>query len=217
MDTTLILYLDGEWQNVDLYEDIPITLVIQETDLTDLQGRKSPFSKQFTVPGTSNNANIFEHYYEVNGIGFNPLVKITAAVQYRGTDIFNGLCRLQSVIVTDDYVEYEVYIMGEVGDFISEIKDLTLRDLDFTDLQHEQSYDNITLSWQSSGDTSGLFDGKIVYPLMNYGLIYPGTSTTPDFSFDFSSATSFSSAAYPVPESYFKPSIRLYEIIINQL
>ena len=213
MDTTLILYLDGEWQNVDLYEDIPITLVIQETDLTDLQGRKSPFSKQFTVPGTSNNANIFEHYYEVNGIGFNPLVKITAAVQYRGTDIFNGLCRLQSVIVTDDYVEYEVYIMGEVGDFISEIKDLTLRDLDFTDLQHEQSYDNITLSWQSSGDTSGLFDGKIVYPLMNYGLIYPGTSTTPDFSFDFSSATSFSSAAYPVPESYFKPSIRLYEII----
>ena len=213
MDTTLILYLDGEWQNVDLYEDIPITLVIQETDLTDLQGRKSPFSKQFTVPGTSNNANIFEHYYEVNGIGFNPLVKITAAVQYRGTDIFNGLCRLQSVIVTDDYVEYEVYIMGEVGDFISEIKDLTLRDLDFTDLQHEQSYDNITLSWQSSGDTSGLFDGKIVYPLMNYGLIYPGTSTTPDFSFDFSSATSFSSAAHPVPESYFKPSIRLYEII----
>ncbi len=213
MDTTLLLYLDGEWQNVDLYEDIPITIVIQETDLTDLQGRKSPFSKQFTIPGTSNNANVFEHYYEVNGIDFNPLVKINAVVQYRGTDIFNGLCRLQSVIVTDTYVEYEVYIMGEVGDFISEIKDITLRDLDFTDLLHEQSYDNITLSWQSSGDTSGLFDGKIVYPLMNYGLIYPGTSTTPEFSFDFVSGTSFSNSGYAIPESYFKPAIRLYEII----
>ena len=61
MDTTLILFLDGEWKEVDLYDNIPISVVIQETDLTDFQGRKSPYSKQFTVPGTMSNAIIFEH------------------------------------------------------------------------------------------------------------------------------------------------------------
>ena len=213
MDTTLILFLDGEWKEVDLYDNLPISVVIQETDLTDFQGRKSPYSKQFTVPGTMNNALIFEHYYEVNGIEFDPLIKVPAVVQYRGTDIFNGVCRLQSVVVTNDYVEYEVYIMGEVGDFINEIKDLTLRDLDYTDLLHELDYDNVVLSWQANGDdVSGLLGGKIIYPLVNWGLDY-GTGTTPTFAFTFSGSSSFSVSGNPVPTSYFKPAIRVYDVI----
>ena len=213
MDTTLLLYLDGQWQSVDLYEQIPITIVIQETDVTDLQQRKSPFSKQFTIPGTNNNANIFEHYYEVNGTLFNPLVKIEAVVQYRGTDIFNGQCRLQSVIVTDNYVEYEVYIMGEVGDFVSEIKDLTLRDLDWIDLQHELSYSSVTLSWEAkNNDVDGLLGGKVIYPLINYGLDY-GTGTTPSFQFAFSGTNSFASSSSPIPPTYFKPAVRVYEVV----
>ena len=48
MNTTLLLYLNGEWKLVDLYEDLPISVVIQETDVTDFQGRKSSYSKQFS-------------------------------------------------------------------------------------------------------------------------------------------------------------------------
>ena len=96
MDTSLILYLNGEWKIVDLYEDLPISVVIQETDVTDFQGRKSPYSKQFSVPGTNNNNRVFEEYFEVNGIDFDPLTKISSVVQYRGTDIFNGTLRLEA-------------------------------------------------------------------------------------------------------------------------
>lgn len=213
MDTSLLLYLNNQWQSIDLYEDIPISVVIQETDITDFQGRKSPFSKQFTVPGTNNNSTIFEHYYEVNGIEFNPLVKIEAIVQYRGTDIFNGICRLQAVIVTDDYVEYEIYIMGDVGDFISEIKDLTLRDLFWDDLQHELSYDNIVTSWSATtNETDGLLGGRVIYPMVNWGLNY-GTGSTPDFTFSFSGANSFSLSGNPIQPNYFKPALRIYEVI----
>ena len=126
MNTTLLLYLNGEWKLVDLYEDLPISVMIQETDITDLQGRKSPYTKQFSVPGTNNNNRVFEEYFEVNGIDFDPLVKISAVVQYRGTDIFNGILRLQSVVVNDNYMEYQVYIIGEVGDFISELKNIAV-------------------------------------------------------------------------------------------
>ena len=213
MDTTLLLYLNGEWKSLDLYEDIPISLVIQETDITDFQGRKSPFSKQFTVPGTNNNALIFEHYYEVNGTEFDPLVKIEAVVQYRGTDIFNGVCRLQSVIVTEDYVDYEIYIMGDVGDFISEIKDKTLRDLFWDDLQHEQDYDNIVTSWSATtNETDGLLGGRVIYPMINWGLSYD-TGSTPSFEFSFSGSNRFSQSSKPVPPSYFKPAIRIYEVV----
>ena len=132
--------------NVDLYDDIPISLMIQETDITDLQARKSAYTKQFTVPGTSNNCKIFEEYYEVNGIDFNPLVKIDATVMYRGTDIFVGICRLNSVTVNPNGIEFEVYLMGQTADFVSEMKDYSLQDYDWTDLQHELSYDNLVNS-----------------------------------------------------------------------
>jgi len=216
MNTTLLLYLNGEWKLVDLYEDLPISVVIQETDVTDFQGRKSSYSKQFSVPGTNNNNRVFQEYFEVNGIDFDPLVKISSVVQYRGTDIFTGTLRLQSVIINDNFIEYQVYIIGEVGDFISEIKDLTLQDLNYTDLQHELTYDNIQLSWQAKNNNiDGLFGGAIIYPMVNQGLLYPSSSSaaTPDFSYSFSATSSFSSNIHPITPNYFKPSIRVYEVV----
>ena len=218
MDTQLILQLDGVWQNIDLYEDIPISVQIQETDITDFNSRKSPFTKQFIVPGTNNNSKIFEHYYEVNGIEFNPLVKINAIVQYRGTDIFNGLLRLNAVITNPTNTEFELYIMGEVGDWMAEIKDITLNDIQWVDLQHELSYENLTLSWEAkNNDVDGLFGGKILYPMINYGLPYSpnlvGTGQTPSFTYAFTGDTAMSISGNSIPPSLFKPSIRLCEVV----
>jgi hypothetical protein len=216
MDTTLILFLDNIWQRVDIYEDIPISLTIQELDITDLQTRKASFSKLFTIPATSNNSNIFEHYYEVNGTEFNPLVKIPAIVQYRGTDIFNGVLRLNSVIINSvSSVDFEVYLMSDVGDFISEIKNLTLRDLDYSDLIHDFNYDNITASWSAdTTDTNGLFGGDIIYPMINYGLKYQGTTgTTPDWTYRFNTSQSFDFSGTPVSIDSFKPAIKIKSVI----
>jgi hypothetical protein len=220
MNTTLLLYLNGIWKLVDLYEDLPISVVIQETDVTDFQGRKSPYSKQFSVPGTNNNNRVFEEYFEVNGIDFDPLVKISAVVQYRGTDIFNGTLRLQSVVVNDNYIEYQVYIIGEVGDFISELKDLTLQQLSYVDLLHEHTYENVTLSWEAKdNETDGLLGGRIIYPMVNCGLPYGpgltgGTNTFPDFSYSFSnSGQSFSLSGNAMSVQYFKPAVRVYEVV----
>jgi len=131
MDTTLLVLLDGIYKRVDLYEDIPISVIIQQADITALDTRKSPYSKQFVVPNTNNNAIVFEHYFEVNGTEFNPLTKIQCVVQYRGVDIFNGLLRLSAVIENSTHTDFEVYIMGVVGDFASEIRNITLQDLQF--------------------------------------------------------------------------------------
>ena len=103
MDTSLLVYLNNQWNRLDIYEDIPISVIIQQVDINALDTRKSPYSKQFVVPNTDNNAKIFEQYYEVNGIDFNPLTRIDCVVQYRGTDIFTGILRLSAVIENPNY------------------------------------------------------------------------------------------------------------------
>ena len=213
MDTTLLVYLNDVWNRLDIYEDIPITVVIQEVDTTILDGRKSSYSKQFVIPNTDNNANILEHYFEVNGIDFNPLQKVDCVVQYRGTDIFVGYMRLSAVINNPNYVDYEVYILGDIGDFASEIRNITLQDLDWTDLLHELSYSAITTSWSANTtDTDGLFGGKILYPMINYGLTY-SSGNTPTWTYTFDEPRSFDSPTRPVPESVWKPAIRIKEVV----
>ena len=213
MDTTLLVYLNDVWNRLDIYEDIPISIVIQEVDTTILDGRKSSYSKQFVIPNTNNNANILEHYFEVNGIEFNPLQKVDCVVQYRGTDIFVGYMRLSAVINNPTYIDYEVYILGDIGDFASEIRNLTLQDLDWTDLQHELNYTSITTSWSANTtDTAGLFGGKILYPMINYGLTY-STGNTPTWTYSFDEPRSFDDPTRPVPESIWKPAIRVKEIV----
>lgn len=215
MNTTLLVTLDGTtFQQLDIFQDIPISLVIQQSDLTDLTSRRVPYSKTIVLPDTSNNSRVFENYFEVNGIDFNPLSKVQCVVQYRGTDIFSGVLRLNSVTETKSGRNWEVYILGEVSDFTSEIRNFTLQQLNWTDLQHEQNYDNVFESWKAKSNTNdGLLNGDVIYPLINYGLVYQGTSTTPDFSFDFVSGTSFSLSGNSVSPNYFKPAIRVKKII----
>jgi len=216
MNTQLLVNLDNKWKVLDLYEDLPISVVIQELDVRNLDQRKSPFSRTFTVPATSNNSIVFEHYYEVNGIDFNPLTKIDCIVQYRGTDIFKGILRLQAVINNPTHTDFEVYILGEVGDFASEIQNLNLRDLEYADLSHDLNYDNVTLSWEAKdNDTDGLLGGKILYPLINYGLFYQGTGTaaTPTFTYTFGEDDSFDQSANSVLPEFFKPAIRVRDVV----
>lgn len=217
MNTSLIVQISGNtWERLDIFEDIPITLTIQQSDLLNLTNRRVPYSKTFEIPDTSQNAIIFEHYFEVNGIDFNPLNKIDCVVQYRGTDIFTGILRLNAVIETASERLYEVFILGEVADWFNGFKDLDLQDLDYTDLVHDLTYSAVTKSWECVNDgASGLFDGQIIYPMINYGLRYSGTTTgsTPSFSMDFGQPRSFDKTAFPMAPNDFKPAIQIKSVL----
>ena len=218
MDTILLAQFTGNtWQRIDVFEDIPITLTIQQNDLTDLTSRRVPYSKTIQIPDTNNNAILFEHYYEINGLEFNPLQKIPCVVQYRGTDIFQGVMRLNSVTTNTEERLYEVYLMGEVSDFMAPLRNLQLQDLNYTDLNHDLVYSSITQSWECVNDgASGLFNGQILYPLINYGLDYQGSTSsaaTPTFTYDFDRPFSFDQPGRAVPPSIFKPAIQVKSVL----
>lgn len=219
MDTTLLVYdIETGWRELDLYDDLSISVIIQETDVTNVETRRSPYSKTFPIPGTQNNNDFFEHFYEVNGTGFDPLTRKACVVQYRGTDIFKGYLRLNAVNILGPRIEYEVYILSEITDFSSLIADKTLRELNWAYLNHQQNYNAIVQSWSADGsDTNGLFGGKILYPLIHYGYYYQTDSgdTTP-FKFAISSGTTgMNYSGSSIPPNYFKASIRVHEVIQN--
>lgn len=219
MDTTLLVYdIETGWRELDLYDELSISVIIQETDITNVETRRSPYSKTFPIPGTQNNNDFFEHFYEVNGTGFDPLTRKQCVVQYRGTDIFKGYLRLNAVNILGPRIEYEVYILSEITDFSSLIADKTLRELNWAYLNHQQNYNAVVQSWSADGsDTNGLFGGKILYPLIHYGYYYQTDSgdTTP-FKFAISSGTTgMNYSGSSIPPNYFKASIRVHEVIQN--
>ena len=218
MDTILLVKINQvTWERVDLFEDIPITLTIQQQDLTNLTERRVPYSRTFQVPDTSNNAKVFEHYFEVNGTDFNPLQKVNCVVQYRGTDIFQGVLRLNSVSETLNSRTYEIFMLGEVQDFTSYFRNLELQDLSYVDLNHEHDYSSVTTSWECVNDgVSGLFGGKILYPMINYGLDYQGDSSSgasPTFEYSFGQPFSFDQSGFPIVPQAFKPAIQVKTVL----
>ena len=216
MNTTLLINLSGEtYERIDIFEELPITLTLQQTDITSLDSRKVPFSKTIQIPDTSSNAQLFEHYYEVNGVEFNPLQKARCVVQYRGVDIFNGVLRLQKIVQTKNSRYYEVFILGEVADFFASFRDVNLQELNWNDLNHDLTYSAITTSWGAKADTNdGIFSGSVLYPLINYGLEYPTPSAvTPSVRYSFDEVNSFSFSGTPLLPKFFKPAVRLKSVL----
>ena len=220
-DTTLLIETDNGYEPLDIYENIPISITYSELEVGDVSVRNSPYSQIFTIPGTDFNNFIFQGFYEVNGVDFNVGIDRKCVVQHKGTDIFRGFLRLNSVIYTYDKTEYEVYITSQVSDLSSALGDLTLRNLPWAEYQHNLNYSSITTSWSASTfNNNGLFQGNILYPLINYGLEYGTGLTTnnPTFSFtmdDNSIGGSITFSGNPIPSSYFKPAIRVKAVVDN--
>ena len=212
MKTRLKLKYNDTWEYLDLYEELPLSVVISQDEITDIGGSPYSYSKTFTIPGTKHNNDTLKGFYSVVGIDFDTLRKVECVVEYGGNIVFEGFLRLNSVLISNDYLEYEVYILTSLSDFSSEIQPLQLNDLDYQDLDHENNYDNITLSWEYTGGTSGLFGGQVLYPLYNYGLIY-NNNNQPSFDFRMTGNHAFTSPGNAIPEEYFKPAIQLKSVL----
>lgn len=212
MITRLKIKPETTWLGLDLYETIPISANITQDDITDIGGSSFRYTKTFVIPGTKNNNKLFKNFYSVSGIDFDPLTKIECVVEDGGNIVFEGFLRLNAVIINDEFIDYEVFIVTALSDFSSEIQGVSLRDLDYQDLNHDLEYSAITTSWGYTGGTSGLFNGQLIYPLINYGLSYDG-SNNPSFEMCVTGSSCFTSSSYSVPESYFKPAIQLKSLV----
>ena len=232
--------ISGKHKFLDLYGDEPVMLSLSFAELSDITQKNSAFSQSFRLPGSKNNNEIFNFFYNLTStpLNFDPNNKFETILMWDGYEILQGNIRLDGVTVDKDEIIYQVTFYNQVGDLAANIGDKFLRNLDLSDLSHPYNYDVIPYSqvdWNLfplTGATNYSYqDGRTMWGLYNIGYNYLSGNTVDIQSTPLVQFTPFTAATYspnrgffdfsgtPVWDYYFKPSIQiktLYEHIVNQ-
>lgn len=202
----LKVYDGSDQYFLDLLSNDPIKLTLSIEDITNTDAR-STFSRTFRVPSTKNNNTFFKNAFLVDGIDYDVTVKKRAEILYNGAEYKVGHIRLQKIYHNkmERSTEYEIVFLGETRDFASALGEKTLAELDLSDYNHVQSYATVTQSWQAypeGGVNDGLFNGDILYPLVNFGDVAGQNKIT------YGESNSFDQQNHPIYADRFKPMIR---------
>jgi hypothetical protein len=152
------------WSNVDLLEDVPVSLNYSILDIRNPENREGNYSKTITIPGTKANNELFTDIFEIDINGtFNPALKSECELLIDDVSVFRGNLQLLRINELDtNFIDYEVQVVGNAPTLFQEIGDRTVSSLDFSDLDHDYTYANVAASWTPTLGTG------YVYPLINY-------------------------------------------------
>ena len=182
--------INSELKYLDLFTDEEVKMEISFNELQDITKKNSPFSKTFKLPGSNNNNDIFNHFYDTKSSTFdyNILQKFEATLVYNGYDLYTGYLRLDNVTRTNTDIVYTVSFYSQVGDLVSNIKGKYLSDLQlYTDgnpfeyaisgypnnLQFSYDWDyDVDLKPSLSGSTDPLKNGKVYFNILSRGYSY---------------------------------------------
>jgi hypothetical protein len=143
---------------LDVLEESFVPLNISIADIKDIQKRTGSFSKTITLPGTKNNNQLLNHYYDVNIIANGATFDVNKVqrcllIQDGIPVLDNTFLQLlnvkkeQSVTNEDDLIRYEVQIKDSIGDFFGKINGLELTDLDLFGYEHNYTAANVITSF----------------------------------------------------------------------
>jgi len=210
-------YGGEEWVILDLYETEPIRMNLRVQDVTEPTIAVASYSQTFRVPHTYTNGKFFQQIFNVNQTLFDPSKKAQAYINNEGQLWMNGNLQLLNVFRNEasGMVEYEIIFMNETSDFATQIgigqtDGGFLRDLDFSEYNHPKDYNTIRNSWNRL-----LFDGDVVYPLIEWGYTYEGSGSAtfpaiPTISTD--GVRTFTNSATPLGVGQLKPALRVKTI-----
>lgn len=135
--------------------NLPLTYSLRSREgLAINSGSRSEYA--FELPGTKHNDSIFNQFYDPAIYTINEQLFLPASIEVDGLPFFIGRCQLQSVTLRQDQYfwqgkSYKVAFYGNNADWSTQIGDLLIKDLSFT--QHTYSYlDNLT-HWYNSYPT----------------------------------------------------------------
>jgi len=233
MALQIITEIGGEKRELDLYADQPLLLNISFAEIQDLTKKNSSFSQSFQIPGTKNNNEIFNYYYDISSIpfSFNPNQKFPAILTWDGQEVLNGNLRMESAVVVNDETLYNITFYNQIGDLAANIGDKFLIDTDLTHLDHPYS-ENVILEsqqdpnlWNLTGATNYSYqNGKTMWGLYNIGYNYfsgdsvnyqqtPLVYFTPPTGGTYNPLLGyFDFSGSPVFDYYFKPTIQVKEL-----
>lgn len=183
---------DGNWVEVDLYDDINIPLTFNVADVRDITKKDSNYSLTVKLPNTQNNAAVFGLNNDISRYNstFEMLKQYQSYIEVAGHRVFDGYIKLTKVVINDDReISYEANFCSAFIDFISKLGTTTLRgnenpldDLDFS--EYKMVLDSSV--WFSYTDPLTYGKGCYFAPVDKYNLgnrnWINGTPSTENFS-----------------------------------
>ena len=152
--------------SIDMYDDVSTPLNFSIADIRFPEKRNSNYSKTIKIPGTKNNNLLFGNIFEVNITdgSFNPNAKVKAILTIDDENQINGYLQMLSITINDDSkIEYEVMILGNVGNIFNALGTAELTALDLSAYDHTYDYATQIASWTND------YTGGYCYPLIDYG------------------------------------------------
>tara|TARA_R110002012_G_scaffold197522_2_gene366089 strand:+ start:13460 stop:15715 length:2256 start_codon:yes stop_codon:yes gene_type:complete len=154
--------------NIDLYENAPVNLNYQFSDVTMINKAKGNYSQTFRVPSTANNKKFFEELGNPTlqpTTRFNVKRKIRAELTYNSIPLMRGYIQIKRVIVQKkDFSDVEIIFFGETLELATELKEKKIADLTTTSIDHTLDYSTTINSMNLS-----IKSGNVVYGLMDKG------------------------------------------------
>lgn len=168
-----------EGRRLDVFEGFDFSFNYGVADIRNPEKRSTEYSKTIKCPATKSNDALFGHIYDVNisndynantsniSVNFNPNKKAEARVIADGVEVMAGVVQLRKVIQKGHAYTYEIVFIGKLLNIFSVLGDKKLNDvdenalplIDFSDLNHDYTYDNIVDSWA--------FNQEYVYPMVD--------------------------------------------------
>ena len=193
-----------------MYEDEDLPLTLSVDNFKNVAEKVQSYSKAFNLPATKRNNKIFNQVFDVtrsdDGVIFNVYKKTKCVLKQDGFVLFTGYLRLLDVTDKGQEISYNVNLYSEVIALADYLKELSFRDLDFSELTHDYNLTNIQDTWSATGvnytwnNTSGFRTSETVkYPFVDWNHQFIlGTSGNP---------------VLPNLESAFRPFINIKYII----
>ena len=211
----LQLYIEN--QRVDLFKDEIVSLTQTIKNVKDLKKVFTEFTQTFSVPASSINNKIFQHYYNFNiSGGFDARKKQTARIELNDLPFKDGKIALQGVELKNNLAHtYKITFFGNTVDLKDILGEAQLSSLAFNGLNKSYKFTEI----RDALSPLAIFDGdKVIAPLITHTnrLIYNSAENT---TFDIEAttnnlyATPSDNTKNGVAWNEFKYAIRVQQII----
>lgn len=197
---------------LDMFNDESVEINSSIANIEDITKNQTDYTKDFTVPASDNNNQLFKHYYDADiDDGFDARVKVDGEIRLDGLPFRVGKYRLTKVAIKKGAPSsYTINFFGNLLSIKDKVGKDYLSDLDLSAFDH--TYDSSTIK---TGLTSSLFSGDMVYNLLTKKQYYYNSDVT-----DTTSTDTLENIAYGdgsdtngISINDLRPSIRLIKII----
>jgi len=172
---TVQIYVED--QRLELFADETMTVNSSTQNIYDIALTFTDISRTFTIPATPHNNAIFEHYYNNDlDTTINHSRRRNARIEIDLIPFRTGRIQLEKSAVKNGNADF--YTVTFYGDFVS-LKDVILedklKDLDYTDLNHDYSGAEVQARIEDVND--------VQYPLISSDRVWQyGDTTANDIS-----------------------------------